>query len=97
MTTIVDIGTLITQTSGVVGGRPHIAGTRITVRNIVTWCQMGWSPKKIVDEYEHLSLAQVYAALTYYYANKEAMDAAFAAEEAEEERIEREHLSKQRS
>lgn len=97
MATVTDIGTLITQTPGICGGRPRIAGTRITVRNIVNWLRMGWSAEKIVDQYRHLSLAQVHAALAYYYANKEELDTTFAAEEAEEERLEREHLTKHRS
>lgn len=94
MATMVDIGTLIVQTPGVCGGRPRIAGTRITVRNIVVWSQMGWTPEKIIGHIEHLSLGQVHAALAYYYANQREMDAAFVEEEAEEERLEREHLAK---
>lgn len=90
----VDIGTLIVCTPGVVGGRPCIAGTRISVRNIVTWSRMGWSPEEIVRRYTHLALAQVHAALAYYYANKSAMDKSIAADEAEEDQIVAEHVSK---
>lgn len=97
MTTLIDIGTLIVQTPGVCGGRPRIAGTRITVRNIVTWSQMGWTPEKIIEQIEHLSLGQVHAALAYYYANKEMLDVTFAEEGAEEERLEHEHTAKQRA
>jgi uncharacterized protein (DUF433 family) len=89
MVSAIDIGTFIVSTPGVCGGRPRIADTRITVRNIVTWTKMGWTPEKIVSEYEHLSLAQVHAALAYYYANREELDAAFDAEKVEEEHIER--------
>ena len=39
-----------------------------------------------------LSLAQVYGALAYYHANRDEMDAHMAAEEAESDRIEQEHL-----
>jgi hypothetical protein len=42
-------------------------------------------------EIPHLDLAQVYAALSYYYANRAEMDAAMAAEEAEADRLEREY------
>ena len=38
----------------------------------------------------HLSPAQVYAALTYYHANREEIEADIAAEEVEAERLERE-------
>jgi hypothetical protein len=58
---------------------------------------MRWTPEKIVAQYPHLTLAQVHAALAYYYANKEQMDAAIAAEEAEEERLKNEYLARQGS
>ena len=95
MVTAIDIGTLIVSTVSVCGGRPRIAGTRITVRHIIAWTQTGWTPEMIVSEYEHLTLAQVHAALAYYYANREELDAAFEAEKAEEELIERKHLARQ--
>ena len=48
-------------------------------------------PEQIADEYEHLTLAQVYAALTYYHANQSEVEADLAAEDAEIERLEQEH------
>jgi uncharacterized protein (DUF433 family) len=80
------------------GGRPRIAETGVTVRRIVGWYKLGWSPEEIADRTGHLSLAQVYAALAYYHANREEIEADMAAEEAEAERLEREHfLSRQGS
>ena len=35
----------------------------------------GWSPEEIHWQYPHLSLAQIYASLTYYHDNRVAMDA----------------------
>src|ERR1700681_4880335 len=35
----------------------------------------GWSPEEIHFQHPHLSLAQIYAALTYYYENQGQMDA----------------------
>lgn len=78
-TNAIDIGTLIVQTPGVCGGRPRIAGRRITVQNIVIDLNSGLTPEEIVAERTTLTLAQVHAALAYYYANKEAMDAEIAA------------------
>ena len=43
------------------------------------------------------TLAQVYAALAYYHANREAIDAEIAADEAEADRLEQEYLQKRRS
>lgn len=58
----------ITKTPGVCGGRPCIAGHRIRVQDIVVLHEMhGLSPKEIIDEYPGITLADVYAAMTYYY------------------------------
>jgi uncharacterized protein (DUF433 family) len=35
----------------------------------------GWSPAEIHFQHPHLSLAQIHAALSYYYDHKEAFDA----------------------
>jgi uncharacterized protein (DUF433 family) len=61
------------------------------VRRIVGWYKLGLSPEEISTEIPHLSLAQVYAALAYYHANREEIEADIAAEEAEAEKLEREH------
>jgi uncharacterized protein (DUF433 family) len=94
MPALTDIGSLITQTPGICGGRPRIAGTGVSVRRIVGWYKLGLSPEEIADNYGHVSLAQVHAALAYYHANQQAMDAAIAAEEAEARRLEQEFLEK---
>ena len=91
MATVVDIGTLITRSPDVRGGRPRIAGTGITVRRIVGWYKLGLSPEEIADRIEHLSLAQVHAALAYYHANPVEIDADIAADEAEGNKLERDH------
>jgi uncharacterized protein (DUF433 family) len=91
MATLTDIGTLITQTAGICGGRPRIAGTGVSVLRIAGWYKMGWTPEEISRRMGHISLAQVHAALTYYHANQEAIEAEMAAEDAEYDRLEREH------
>jgi uncharacterized protein (DUF433 family) len=71
----VDIGTLITRTPGLHGGVPHIAGKGVTVRRIVFWSkERGLTPEEIADEVGHISLAEVHAALTYYYVNQAEID-----------------------
>lgn len=90
----VDIGTLIKSDPNFRGGRPCIAATGISVRRIVGWYQLGESPEDIADNYPHLTLGQVYAALAYYHANQAQLAAEFAAEEAEEEQLEKEWLAK---
>ena len=78
--TTVDIGTLITQNPRIRGGRPCIAGTGVTVQRIIGWYKLGLTPDEIADRVGHLSLAQVHAALTYYHANRQEMEAAIEAD-----------------
>jgi len=85
-----DIGTLITRSPEIRGGRPIVANTGVTVRRIVGWYKLGLTPEEIKNEYGHLSLAQVYAALTYYHANREEIEADLAKEEEEVKQFEQE-------
>jgi uncharacterized protein (DUF433 family)/predicted HTH domain antitoxin len=58
----------IVSTPDVLGGKPRIAGHRIRVLDIVIWHEKrGLSPDEILDLYPGLTLADVYAALTYYF------------------------------
>jgi uncharacterized protein (DUF433 family) len=90
MKVITDISTLVVQTPEICGGRPRIEGSRITVQNIVIDIKAGLSPEEILESKTHLNLAKIYAALAYYYANKEAIDADINSEEGEWEKIEAE-------
>jgi uncharacterized protein (DUF433 family) len=59
---------------GVLGGKPCIAGRRVAVEHIVVWHEyLGRSADEIVSEYD-LELADVYAALAYYFAHREVID-----------------------
>jgi len=93
MATVTDIGALIVETPGVCGGRPRIAGTGVSVRRVAGWYKMGRSPDEIADQYGHLNLAQVHAALAYYHANRNEIDAELAEEEAEYDRLASAHRS----
>jgi uncharacterized protein (DUF433 family) len=64
----------IVITPGIRGGRPRIAGHRITVDDIVIWhSTLGYSVEKIADDY-NLEFDAVNAALTYYHDHKEEID-----------------------
>lgn len=91
MSTVTDIGTLITRHLGIHAGCPIIAGTGVTVRRIAVLYKEGLSAEEIADEIPHLTLAQVYAALAYYHANRDEIEADLAAQEAEAERLEAEY------
>lgn len=86
-----DIGSLIICSDDIRGGRPRVAGTGVTVQRIVGWYKQGLSPEEIPTALPHLSLAQIYAALTYYHANRESIEADMAAEELEAKQLEKQH------
>jgi uncharacterized protein (DUF433 family) len=73
MATAVDIGTLITQSPEVCGGRPRVAGTGMSVMRIAVWHRLGCNPEEIARK-TGLTLAQTHAALAHYHANREAID-----------------------
>ena len=57
------------------GGSPVIRGTKFPVRSVVNYVlRQGISPEELVREFSHLTLAQVYDALSYYYDHKQAVD-----------------------
>lgn len=87
----VGLATMLVTSPDVCGGQLRIDGTRITVNQIVTLYKQGYSAEEIADQYEHLTLAQVYVALAYYHANNDEVEAALAAEEAEALRLEQEY------
>ena len=87
MATTIEIGSLISRTPGIRGGRPCVS-----VRRIAVWHNMGKSPEEIVQTFDnHLSLAQVHAALAYYYANQAEMDEDIATEDAAAESLAQQH------
>ncbi|MBD2504367.1 DUF433 domain-containing protein [Anabaena azotica] len=68
-------------TPGIRGGKPRIAGTRITVADIATlYLRMGQSLDLIAGKYQ-LSLASVYAAMAYYYDHQIEIDQSIQADE----------------
>lgn len=66
----------------VAGRKPRIAGHRITVQHIVIWHErIGLSADEIASNHG-LSLAEIYAALTYYYDHRQEIDEAILADES---------------
>ena len=67
--------THITSNEGICGGSPIIAGTRFPVRSVVTYVLYhGLTPEELVAKFTHLTLSQVYDALSYYYDNREEIE-----------------------
>jgi len=71
------LGDRIVSTPGVRGGKPRIAGHRITVADVAIWHErMGMSPDEIVSEYPTITLSDVHAALAYYFDHRNQVDRA---------------------
>lgn len=69
-------------TPEVAGGKPCIAGHHITVQNIVIWHErLGRTADEITAEH-NLTLAEVYAALAYYFDHQAEIDRSIKADEA---------------
>ena len=80
---LVDIGTFIDQREGYRGGRPFIVGTGVTVDAVA--CRLTvdeMQPQEIAENF-NLSLAQVMAALAFYVANRDAIEADLDLQEQE--------------
>lgn len=56
----------IVRNDGILSGEPIIQGTRTPVRAIVELWRLGVAPEEIPLRLPHLTLAQVFAALSYY-------------------------------
>ena len=91
MPIVTDIGSLIVRSDDVRGGWPRVAGTGVTVQRIVGWYKRGLTPEEIITALPHLSLAHIYAALTYYHANRDEIEADIAAKNAEAIHLETQH------
>jgi uncharacterized protein (DUF433 family) len=70
----------IVTRKGYCGGSPVIAGTKFPVRSVVSYVlRQGMIPEELVTEFPHLTLAQVYDALSYYYDHQKEVDQDLAA------------------
>ena len=68
--------TLATQIELDSRGIAWIGGTKVKVLEVVLdKTAYGWSPDEIHLQHPHLSLAQIHAALAYYYENQAEIDA----------------------
>jgi uncharacterized protein (DUF433 family) len=95
MPTATDIGTLVSCSNDQPDrNRPMVAGTKTSVARVVVLYKQGADAEEIARRMSNLSLAQVYAALAYYHANRDEIEADLAAEDAEYWRLEALHSRK---
>jgi uncharacterized protein (DUF433 family) len=88
----------ITKDPKVCGGKACLDNTRIRVMDIVELQREGKRPEEMLDVFAvPLTLAQVHAALAYYYDHEQEIEASFAEDdrwEEEHERAKAEHLAR---
>jgi uncharacterized protein (DUF433 family) len=68
-------------------GGQWVTGTRVSLDSLVYAFLRGESPEGIVESYPSVSLEQVFGAIAYYLANREAVDAYLSEGEAEFARL----------
>ncbi len=84
----------IVSTPDVLGGKPCLEGRRVSVQQIADYHHAGW-PVAEISEALGLSLAEVHAALSYYYEHRDEIDEAARAAQARTAQVlaERERLA----
>jgi uncharacterized protein (DUF433 family) len=66
----------IVRSPEICNGSPVLAGTRTRIIDIVLeYTMLGRSPDEIIDAHPYPSLAKIHDALSYYYENREELDA----------------------
>ncbi len=69
-----DFEPAIERAPDIAGGKPRIAGHRITVQDVALWYEwLGRPIEEIATEHD-LTLAEIHAALAYYYAHQKEID-----------------------
>lgn len=68
----------------------RVAGTRVSVDSIIHGFWGGATPEQIVQDYEALTLAQVYGVIHYYLTHRRVVDAYLKTQERLDKRLRRE-------
>ena len=56
----------IVRDKEILEGEPIVKGTRTSVRTIVEWWKFGATPEEILENIPHLTLSQIFDALSFY-------------------------------
>lgn len=90
-----DIGKFIINDKRICEGSPVIRGTRMRVVDVVAEIEfLKKTPDELVEAHPNLTLAQIYAALSYYYENLEEMKKKLREDEELISKIKEKYLSK---
>ena len=86
-----DIGRLIVSDLRLHSGRPRLAGTGLTVHAVAIRHLAGMSAEQILDEFPHLDLGRIHAALAYYYANQAQIERELEADQKSNDELAAQH------
>ena len=85
----------ISRTPGICGGKACITGHRVRVLDVVGWHEhQGMTPDEIVSHVPSVTLADIHAALAYYFDHMEEIQQEMRAERAFAEEFRRSHPSR---
>ena len=85
----------IVKTPNVCGGEPRIDNSRIKVNHIVAeYVHKQMSPHQIWEAHPQITLAEIHAALSYYYDHRREIDRAIIANDDFAEQMEKDQKSR---
>lgn len=64
----------VIRNSQILSGEPIITDTRTSVRSIVSLWRLGIMPEEIINHLPHLTLAQIFDALSFYLDHQKEID-----------------------
>ena len=68
----------------------RVGGTRVSLDSVIAVFRDGATPEEIVQQYDALSLADVYAVISYYLENQSNIDSYLAARRSQREQLRQE-------
>ena len=86
-----ELGALIVQTPGVLGGAARINGHRIAVYRVAGWWKQGLTVEEIGARLPALTPAEIHAALAYYHLHREEIESRLEEERQACREFERAH------
>lgn len=69
-----EIGSMITRTPGILGGKPCVRGHRIGVHRVAGWWKLGLTVEEIGERLSTLTPAEIHVALAYYHLHRQEID-----------------------
>ena len=70
----VELDSMITRASGILGGKPCLRGHRISVHRVAGWWKLGLTIEEIGDRLSALTPAEIHVALAYYHLHRQEIE-----------------------